>query len=257
MTAEPGIWLNVRDRVKVVTAKPFLCFEVAEFLPRAFYETLRSAFPSVELCERTSRAGKRMLSPRDAAFAEVVGSNSPWHEFAIAMQSPTFLSECRRLILGALWRSRGLRGLRSWTTGRVANPLRRRLTTEVGIQLEFSFLGNGAGVLPHTDGGSKLVSLILFFADDDSQSNLPWGTEFYRLRDDSARNRWMNFANRQLSDDERKQFYQDFEIFYQPSFEANKLVGFVKNDLSYHALKPLVMPPDVYRKSININVVAS
>jgi hypothetical protein len=249
--------LTISDRLRVVTRDPFFCFEVDQFLPSGFYELLRASFPPVELCDRITTTNKRMLSPRDASFADVIGRPGPWAEFADLLTAPRFLFDCWRVTLRPLFNARGPRGARPWLRNRPSNCILRRAVTRVSVQLEFSYLENGASIEPHTDGGSKLLSLMLYFPDDEKQARMPLGTEFYRPRTGENARRWSNFANQTPTGDEQERLTEKLDMFYRPIFRPNMLVGFVKNDLSYHALRPITLQPGVYRKSLNINIVAA
>ena len=62
----------------------------------------------------------------------------------------------------------------------------------------------------------------------------------------------MDVWESKLMDDENsKIFFKNYEVFHQSKFEKNKLVGFIKNEKSWHDVK--MFKNDIQRKSVNIN----
>ena len=48
------------------------------------------------------------------------------------------------------------------------------------------------------------------------------------------------------------EFYKNYEVFYKSKFEENKLIGFIKNNRSWHDVNKF--QNDLHRKSLNINL---
>ena len=50
-----------------------------------------------------------------------------------------------------------------------------------------------------------------------------------------------------------KDFFENYEVFYKSKFVENKLVGFIKNDKSWHDVSEFKR--NFERKSLNINLI--
>lgn len=116
--------------------------------------------------------------------------------------------------------------------------LKNRLSsnTQVRYGFEFSSLGEGASIPPHTDAESKLLSLLLYFPRDDAPAG-PVGTEFYAPKKGHSWSQGWNSGL--LGEEEKNRFFETHEMFYQTDFVRNVLFGFVKSDVSWHGLKAI------------------
>ena len=123
--------------------------------------------------------------------------------------------------------------------------------TAVRIAFEFSRLQNGGFVAPHTDVPPKLISLMLYFPDDGIAYGPDAGTVFYAGRGERpAGPAWEVFM---LEPEPASRFFAGHEVFHRAPFVANRLIGFVKSDISWHGLEPVKLPPGAARRSVNIN----
>ena len=91
--------------------------------------------------------------------------------------------------------------------------------------------------------------MIYFPLNKKEYENL--GTNFYSKKEDSKLN-LDTWESKYLEKEKLKEFYDNYEIFYKSKFEENKLVGFVKNDKSWHDVSEF--HKDLVRKSLNINL---
>jgi hypothetical protein len=60
------------------------------------------------------------------------------------------------------------------------------------------------------------------------------------------------WQSKYLDKENSKIFYDNYKIFCQSKFEENKLVGFIKNDKSWHDVS--IFEKNILRKSLNINL---
>ena len=127
-----------------------------------------------------------------------------------------------------------------------------RPSTAVELGFEFSILTDGDSIPPHTDQVDKLLSLMLYFPDSEQQANAPLGTEFWRGRD--GQSPWTSWKSQQLDEADSQRFYAEHEMYYQVPFHPNRLVGFIKSDISWHGLRPLQLGPGVERRGLVINI---
>ncbi len=124
-------------------------------------------------------------------------------------------------------------------------------------EIEYSSLTKGSYIPPHTDTWDKRLSFVLYFPDnkttlnEDQKKRL--GTAFWGAT--AGNSTWSFFDCVLLSDDESDRFAGDYEVKYRSSYEANKLVGFVKSDKSWHSVDEISVHVD--RRAIVINIYDS
>ena len=124
------------------------------------------------------------------------------------------------------------------------------LITTVGL----AYLYNGAESYPHTDGMKKVMSLMLYFPDDNlsSETNKNLGTTFYNS----------SVCNLKQIGKTHVNTHQDSENFKKNNnksmtlpFNKKNLYGFIKSHKSWHSVEPFNIHKDFVRKSININIL--
>ena len=126
--------------------------------------------------------------------------------------------------------------------------------TKVRIDIQYSFIENGGRIVPHTDSGEKLLSLMLYLPDyenEDSQLReieSSYGTIFWESKK-------KNFNNMHQEGISEQAFVKNKnnKILYKSKFVGNKLIGFIKNSYSWHSVEPVNVLNNYIRKSININ----
>ena len=119
----------------------------------------------------------------------------------------------------------------------------------IRLGFEFSIIKKDCFIPPHCDTENKLLSLMIYFPLNESYENL--GTNFYSKKEDSKLN-LDTWESKYLEKENFKAFYDNYEIFYKSKFEENKLVGFIKNDKSWHDVSEF--QKNLTRKSLNINL---
>ena len=62
------------------------------------------------------------------------------------------------------------------------------------------------------------------------------GTVFYKPR--KFRRAWRNYDSGLLSERKTRKFFHKYEIAHISLFKPNRCVGFIKNDISWHAVAP-------------------
>ena len=85
----------------------------------------------------------------------------------------------------------------------------------------------------------------------DEKNFLDLGTNFYSQKENSYKNMDI-WESKYLENKNINEFYENYEIFYKSKFEENKLVGFIKNNKSWHDVSEF--QKDIFRKSLNINL---
>ena len=117
-------------------------------------------------------------------------------------------------------------------------------------QVEYSYMLNKGNIVPHTDYKNKLISLMLYFPDDELSgkyhNNI--GTTFYKSNKIDLSNRHLDNIEDQINFNSQSE-----EILTLP-FESKTLFGFIRNKYSWHSVKKIDVNDNFVRKSININL---
>jgi hypothetical protein len=238
---------------------PFTHFEVDGFLPTGTYRALDRSFPGIARFSSKTAEGKRAFDARDAQLAKFWQETPVWRELRDAFRSPQFVAEAFTLCRRATVSARGWRGLKPWVLKERAPRRRfyRRFVQPVDVTFEFSCLMEGSWIVPHTDGGSKLLSLMLYFPEDDWSPEWGGGTDYYEARSEDARRKWSNWRNEHVNAQNIDAFFADYTTMRTVGFVANRLAGFVKSADSYHGVQPIRCPAGRTRRSLNINIVTA
>lgn len=127
------------------------------------------------------------------------------------------------------------------------------LKTEMRIEMQFSFIKNNGKIVPHTDSGEKLLSMMLYFPQYEKDKKFyevekKYGTVFWKSD-------CKNFNNKHQDGNDEKIFLANTsnEVIYKSEFVGNKLFGFIKNPYSWHSVDPVNVQENYIRRSININ----
>lgn len=116
--------------------------------------------------------------------------------------------------------------------------------------IEFSYMNKNAKLPPHTDSPSKLISLMLYFPDEDFSENQikELGTAFY---DSDIKN---DKNIHQENEEETKFLKRNKKILTLP-FRKKNLYGFFRNFYSWHGVENINLKENQLRKSINLNIM--
>ena len=128
----------------------------------------------------------------------------------------------------------------------------KKFFRKVSVEAHFTIQRKGEHLHLHTDAKSKLLSMIFYFADENT--NIPnSGTEFWKCNKNS--NLWKNWENKHITNkDELNKFKLDNEVFFKSIFEKNKLVGFIKTDNSWHSVLDHNIQEGEVRRAFVINI---
>ena len=231
------------------TNNPFTVFEIDNFLNDKEYLDLLKSFPNENLFG-ASKEGNA-INPDNPVYSKHLKKYPEWKIFIDKLNSDKFINSAYLFSLKANIKSRGLRALRKWTTKNFIFPL-NKIFKRVSVEAHFTVLRKGEYLNPHTDATSKLLSMIFYFAEDNTKLSEN-GTEFWK--NIKNLNNWRNWNNEHIvSEEEIKKFKIENEIFFKSKFKKNKLVGFVKNDVSWHSVMNFYNDTNEVRKAFVINI---
>lgn len=260
-----------QDRLAFHLTTPFGIFEIPDVLSQVDYAALEREFPPSDRFHHSYDNGrKHYLDNTMPGFFAFLATSPAWKALYRQFSDPAVTDALYALASG-FPSVRPAHQRRRWKL--VIPPERRNPTrkqaarspwvwwkslrariegrTAVRIAFEFSCMRDGAFVAPHTDVPPKMISLMLYFPDPGVSYGPDAGTVFYTGKNSNpARPAWEVFM---LEPEPAAEFFAGHEVFYRSSFTANRLVGFIKNDISWHGVEPIKLPPDALRRSVNIN----
>lgn len=234
--------------------EPFPIGIARPILDDSTYRELLASYPPIERFVALSKVGmKYTLSERfnPADYADVIRSSRRWREFHAWIKSDAFIRSTldalreHHLDLGLdISRSRPSRRLGLVLDALKGSGSRSPLLTS---RFEFSMLpAKGGSVIPHTDGISKIVTLVVSMVGE-KEWDPAWGggTDIVWPRDVKQS---FNRTNAQLD-------FSEVEVIDTFDFAPNQAVVFIKTFNSWHAVRPMTGPdPHVMRRTLTINI---
>jgi len=130
---------------------------------------------------------------------------------------------------------------------------RRKAFNVYHTSIEFSKIGRGASIAPHTDSYAKRMALVFYtpFNEPTRDMVTKWGTQFWKSK--PGRKPLRSWASsHKLENQELEKFHNENEVFASIEYKANKVNGFIKNDLSWHSVEKNIYNEE--RVAIVINV---
>lgn len=264
--------LNISNKFNIKSAdiiilNPFLIFEFHNIFDIDTLQKLKVGFPDKSLFpgRYLNKGGKFHFHSTTKEFAVFVNDSPVWRELYQYFSKPSVVAAFyaltqlvpseRNILERNPWQlcsrleQKGF--FQKWVSrfGSLKAKLLGR--TQVYLTFEFSYMEQGCHIPPHTDLPEKLISLMIYFPEDNIHYPLGTGTEFYSTKiDDVDQASWDSSWKK---DNELKEFFEQHDIFYTSPFTENKLVGFVKSSNSWHGVRQLNLPENVTRRSLNIN----
>ena len=250
---------NLKDFENVIY-NPFCIFEKKEFLEKSVYKKLRDNFPNEKIFEGIHNNGNKLyLNNKHHKFFEFIKDNI-WGEFYQSFNKKEFLSTLVELIKPQLKLIDNRKNFNNYFFNkkfsqnifrRITNKILKKINySSIRLGFEFSILKKNCFIPPHCDTENKLLSLMIYFPMDE-KNFLDLGTNFYSQKENSYKNMDI-WESKYLENKNINEFYENYEIFYKSKFEENKLVGFIKNNKSWHDVSEF--QKDIFRKSLNINL---
>lgn len=250
----------------VVICEPFPIFEFHNLFDVSIFRKLQAEFPDKTLFpgRYLENGGKFHWNSTTREFNDFLEKSPIWKDlfqlfskpeivaefYALTQQVPSERTPAARkpwqLCFGE--KDGFLQGVRNTMDGLKARLLDR---IQVRLLFEFSCMEQGCYIPPHTDLPEKLLSLMIYFPEEDITYPHGTGTEFYRKKPDNHEMR--SWKSTWIKGDGVHNFFESNDTFYTSQFTANKMVGFVKTSNSWHGVRQLNLPMHVLRRSLNVN----
>ena len=239
------------SRTDFYESKPFALFEIKNFLPDNIYSDLYNSFPKEEYFKPGSdEYAIDLFHSSDEKFNLFLDSNLNWKDFYESMNSEKFIRSAYFFSLLPNIKSRGLAALKVWTTKENIPFYLKPFFRKVHVSFMFSRMNGVKRLAPHTDVPSKLISMVYYFCDKDWVNKAGGNTVFWK--NIKNKEKWKNWENKHLPQKDHDDFKSDNVIWHETKFEGNKIIGFVKTDMSWHSVENVNTEAGSIRKAVNI-----
>ena len=267
-------------KITKVIREDFYIFEADSFLPIDFYRALNKSFPEKSLLEamalstsKNNQYYNRLVLKFNASNLNKESDdffikNQEWGLFISLLTDKRFIYDALDLFGKPISDHKGIKYyLRKNVYSKyvkknptIVNKLVNKLVNKVDINFTFSVSGPSEGLFTHTDSNNKLITLLLYFPEKDWKTEYHGETSFFKLKNNVSRNKknkWGLLGKRNFHISDPKlvsEFRESHDLLYKSKYKPNILAGFVKNDISWHAIDPITCPKNKLRRVFIINI---
>lgn len=212
--------------------KPYLIFEIKDFVEQDKFKILKKSFPDKKyFIDSEDNLTKKIFGSENKDFENFFTKNNSWLEFLNIFYNPKFLNFAYKLSLKENIKHRGLKFIKKWTFSNT-DSFKKYFYRKVYVKSYFGRHERDQLVHPHTDARSKLFSMIYYVSGPRDQTG---GTEFWDIKQNKSK--WKNENSIHLKDhDKILDFKKDAKLIHKSKFIENTLVGFIRNDYSWHSV---------------------
>lgn len=255
---------NKKTIINFIQKKPYFIFEIKNFLSDNEYEEIFKNFPTINkdnISEILTQNKKYAFNSRSNFYKKKIYENSTMQKIHEIIFSKEFSYFFYKRLFKEIFLSRFnnvkniikiLRFKRFHNNKQITkkNFFEKIIFSDIVPDIEYSYMMNGAKLVPHTDSRQKLISLMLYFPDDNltEEQKFSLGTSFYLSKNKNIKNKHL------LNSKEEIDFKKNNKIGITLPFCGKNLYGFIRNDLSWHTVEPFFVNENFIRKSININL---
>lgn len=239
-------------------------FCIENFLNQEDYKNIKNNLPNINISEIVPGFfvnNKLGISPTDGNYENLILKNDILARLHYSFYNTSFLKLIFKKFYKYILYSRKndfsylikilLRKNRFLLIPRKKNFIQKLIFNDIFPAIQYSYMYNKSKIVPHTDSRAKLISLMLYFPDENLTKteieNL--GTTFY---ESSIKN--LNNKHTENTNDENE-FKKNSTKTCTLPFEKRNLYGFIRTDRSWHTVELIDRNENFIRKSININLL--
>lgn len=253
--------------INIIREKPFYLFKIENFLSNDLYEGLKKNFPfinnNLDLENMSDFKNKKFaFQTNSKIYNDNLINNSYFEQFHNFVMSDKFFKFFFTKFYFNFLKSRigyPKHILKLLKIPKRVSEFNKNsilynfsLFNKIKTEIQYSYILNNGEIVPHTDSGEKILSLMLYFPDyEENNHNLQskeenYGTQFWISQK-------KNFENRHQEEENYNVFKENSTKLLKTKFKSNILYGFIKNENSWHSVEPTNISKNYIRKSININ----
>lgn len=267
------------DKLDIKFYKETNCyaFEIENFLSEEQYKALYENLPDVKISDfkKFNENYDKKDSPLQFMAFIAEGFTDKYNEFIYenpvmnefvkkTMKNPIWIKRLMRKFYFKILKSR-IYNLRSFfkLLIRINKPvdqksdslLNKFFYNEILCNPSFTYMTQDGQLMPHTDGEKKILSLMLYFPDENipEEINNNLGTSFYDCNDFAFTSK---DVGRKVSNFiESENFKKKNKISLTLPFKKKNLYGFIKSHKSWHSVEPRKVSHKFIRKTMIINLL--
>ena len=258
-------------KINFLEEKNYYIFEIKDFLTNEQYEALYDNFPvaSKDEAKRFNKDFSDSNNPKKNRFSisemypelynKTLSNNQILKDFDETIKDPQFTKLIYKNLYYKILRSR-IKDIKYFSkllfqinepNKKNKNFIDKLFYNKIHTTMDFTTFYNDSKLIPHTDGRKKILSLLLYFPDDNFSTEQinTLGTTFYKSNINNLNN--IHIDNPQ----KEKEFKKNNEKILTLPFKKRNLYGFIKSHNSWHTVEPINYNNDFIRKNININLL--
>ena len=246
-------------KIEFIQKRPYCIFKIRNFYTEDGYNQLMKNFPNIEYISNnqiTEYNNKYYFNSEGNFYKKLINENKILNE----LHKNVFNKDLMNKIFNGLFkeflyaRKTDLRilfrlfkfpyfNLNTFHNKDILNIFFNKIRPVI----EFSYINNNGGVVPHTDNRKKLVSMLTYFPDNYMKNlSEELGTKFWISK-------ISNYENVHYNNDKEIKFINESKLIYNSPFDKKHLYGFIKNAHSWHSVSKINIHENTSRKSINIS----
>mgnify|MGYP006133132357 FL=1 len=266
----------IEDKLNIKFYKETNCyaFEIENFLSEEQYGSLNTNLPDIKTNEykdynesyddkKSQHQLKAFISEvNNISYEKLVYENPILNEFVRTVKNPKFINKLMKEFFFKILKSRIFdkknflkllirknKGVEEKNYSLAHKLFYNDIISTVG----FAYMEEGAQIFPHTDGLKKILTLMLYFPEENTPDYLykNLGTTFWNSNEFGLKE--SDIKVKTFEDSE--QFKKRNQISLNFPFKKKNIYGFIKSHKSWHSLEPIKVKKDFIRKNININLL--
>lgn len=247
-------------------------FEIKDFLSEEQYNLLYTNLPNIKINEfrnynrsyddiKSQHRLKAFVTEVDGiSYEKLIYKNLVLKEFVRTIKNPKFINKVMKDFFPNILKSRIfdkknffkllLRKNRA-TDKKSHSLIDKLLYNDIISTVGFAYMEEGAQIFPHTDGLKKILTMMLYFPEEDIPDHLykNLGTTFWNSNEFGLKEN--DIKVKTFEDSE--QFKKRNQVSLNFPFKKKNIYGFIKSHKSWHSLEPIKVKKNFIRKNININ----
>ena len=249
-------------------------FEMKDFLSEEQYSSLYTNLPDIKTNEyknynesyddkKSQHRLKAFITEVDnISYKKLVYENPILNEFVCTIKNPKFINKVLKEFFFKILKSRILDKKNflkllirknKATEKKNYSLIHRLFYNDIISTVGFAYMEEGAQIFPHTDGLKKILTMMLYFPEENTPDHLykNLGTTFWNSNEFGLKE--SDIKVKTFEDSE--QFKKRNQISLNFPFTKKNVYGFIKSHNSWHSLEPIKVKKDFIRKNININLL--
>lgn len=248
------------DKMSSYIDKPFIIFEKNNFLDQETYQNLVNEVHSINDFEfKFNDRGDKLRTSIGGHNVDKINKKT-LKNFCQVLLQKDFFNWFKKTHL-SFFRSKPIK---IYLTNanlliiKIIGKINKKLNLPFSFyytEIEYSLILKDGYIPPHTDAPNKRLSFVYYIPSNEialtNQMKENLGTVFWEPKDQKSE-KFKLFHSKLLTGENKESFYENHKINFIAKYEANKIAGFIKSDISWHTVEKNEF--DYPRRAIVINI---